>query len=218
MRRRLLPVLVLAASALVLTACTTPSGVPSSTPSAAPSSSPSAEPEVDPQLVVTLDGLTFTDETGTTEATFDDSDALLALLETATGDRPAPEAVEDMPGYEFKLETYTWDGLRVTADSTGENPSWITVTGAEVDGVPITTEEGLTVGSTRADLLAADAWALVDSEDSATAAYLGLGGREVPDTQSLTHPGSVGIIFLLFSLDGDEVTQIMSPSNDFSDI
>ncbi|WP_435743633.1 hypothetical protein [Microbacterium sp. PMB16] len=218
MRRRLLPVLVLAASTLAFTACTTPSSTPSSSPSSAPSSTASAEPEVDPQLTVTLDGLTFTDDDGTTEATFEDSDALLSLLEKATGELPAPEAVEDMPGYELNLETYTWDGLQVTADSTGESPSWVTVTGAEVDGIPIATEEGLTVGSTRADLLAAEAWALVDTEDPATATELGLGGREVPDTQSLTHPGSVGIIYVLFVLDGDEVTRIMSPSNDFSDL
>lgn len=219
MRLRLVSLVALAASAVVLAGCTSaPSAAPSPPASASPSPTSTPTPEVDPLIVVTLDGVTFTDEAGVTEAAYDDPTALLGLLEEITGVLPEPEAVEGMEGYETTLETYTWDGLRVTADSTGEGPAWIAVTGADLDGVAIETEEGLHVGSTRDDLVAADAWALVDTEDTATASYLGLGGREVPDTQSLTHPGSVGIEFLLFALDGDVVSQMTVPSNDFSDL
>jgi hypothetical protein len=45
-----------------------------------------------------------------------------------------------------------------------------------------------------------------------------LGRREVPGVEPLTHPGSVGILYELFWFDGDVVTQIQVPSNDFSDL
>ncbi len=44
------------------------------------------------------------------------------------------------------------------------------------------------------------------------------GGQEVPDTQSLTRPGSVGILYELFVLEGDTVIRILAPANDFSDL
>jgi hypothetical protein len=167
---------------------------------------------------VTIDGISFTDDDGTTTAEYADSDGLLALLEEATGELPEPEPVEGMEGYDVEMQAYVWDGLRVLSDVSGESSASIAVTAPEVAGIPVTTEEGLQVGSSRADLLDADAWALIDEEDPATAAELGLGRQEVPDTQSLTHPGSVGILYVLFLLDGDTVTQIQSPANDFSDI
>jgi hypothetical protein len=220
MRRSSLSALaLLAGSAALLLGCA-PASSASSTPSSTPVTSPSAsaEPEVDPQLVITLDGVSFTDDEGTTTAAYDDSAALLALLEDATGVLPAPEAVEGMEGYDVDMQSYDWDGLRILADSAGEGPASIAVTAAEVDGIAVTTEEGVGVGSTREELLDAGGWALVDDEDPATAANLGLGGREVPDTESLTHPGSVGTLYLLFLLDGDTVTQINAPANDFSDL
>ena len=55
------------------------------------------------------------------------------------------------------------------------------VTAAEVAGLPVVTEDGFRVGSTRTELRAADAWALTDAEDPETASELGLGGREVLD-------------------------------------
>ena len=218
MPRVLAPVLVLTASALLLLGCSSPTAAPSASPAATPSTSASAEPEVDPQLVVTLDGVSFTDEGGTATAEFADPDALLALLEDATGELPEPEPVEGMEGYDVEMQAYVWDGLRVLTDTSGASPASIAVTAAEVDGIPVMTEEGLQVGSSRADLLDAGAWALVDEEDTATATELGLGRQEVPDTQSLTHPGSVGILYVLFLLETDAVTQIQSPANDFSDV
>lgn len=219
MRRSLAPVLALAASALLLIGCApSTSAEPSATSSASSSPSSSPTPEVDPQIVVSLEGLTVTDESGTTSVAFDDSPALLALLEKTTGVLPEPENVEVVPGDTTPMQRYDWDGLIVLADSKGEVPAAVSITAAEVGGVPVQTAEGLHVGSTRADLLDAGAWALVDAEDAATAADLGLGEQEVPDTESLTHPGSVGILYVLFSLEGDTVTRINAPANDFSDL
>lgn len=209
---------MLTASALLLLGCSSPAATPSASPTSAPSASASPEPAVEPELVVSLDGISFTDDDGTTTAEYADSDALLALLEEATGELPEPEPVEGMESYDVEMEAYVWDGLRVLSDVSGESPASIAVTAAEVEGIPVMTEEGLHVGSTRADLLDAGAWALVDEEDAATATELGLGRQEVPDTQSLTHPGSVGILYVLFLLETDTVTQIQSPANDFSDV
>ncbi len=167
--------------------------------------------------MVTLDGLTVTGAEDRS-ADYTDAAALLELLQEVTGQLPEPESVEIFPGEASTLEAYDWEGLRVLADSTGEAPASVSVTAAEVAGLPVVTEDGFRVGSTRAELRAADAWALTDAEDPETASELGLGGREVPDTESLTRPGSTGIIYTMFVLDGDTVTQIMVPANDFSDL
>lgn len=218
--RRLSPALaLLALASAALAGCV---AAPSSAPTgpSSPSSTPSASalPDVEPQIVVDLDGLTLSDGDGVRRADFDEPESLLSLLEEATGTRPAPEEVEVFPGEESTLESYRWDGLWVTADSSGQTPAFIAVTAAELAGIPVVTDSGLQVGSPRADLLAAGAWALVDEEDAATAEALGLGGEEVEGTESLTRPGSVGIAFTLFQLDGDTVTQIQVPSNDFTDV
>lgn len=206
------------ATAILLTGCTPTTMPPAATPSETLVSTAEPTPVVEAQLVVSLDGLSFTDGGGTESAAYDDGTALLELLEKATGELPTPEAIESPEGYDFALVNYDWDGVRVTADEAGDGPASIAVLAAEVDGIPITTEEGLTVGATRDDLIAADAWALVDEEDVTTAPYVGLGGKEVAGTVSLTHPGAVGIEYLLFMLDDDVVTQIQVPANDFSDV
>ncbi|WP_396657368.1 hypothetical protein [Microbacterium oxydans] len=221
MRRSLLPALALAGAALLLAGCTSaPSAAEATTvPSSAPSSpTPTPTPTVEPRIVVSLDGIAVTDETGTRDAAFDDPDAVLDLLEETTGQLPEPEKVETLPGYDFSFVNYTWDGLWVLTDTEHERAASAAITGASVGGVPITTEEGLSVGSTRAELLDAGAWALDDAEDPATAEFLGLGGREAPGTESLSRPGSTGIVYTLFWFDGDTVKQVQVPANDYSDL
>lgn len=220
MRRPLAPALALAAAAFLLIGCASaPSSTSSTGPTTAPSSpTPTATAEIEPQIVVSLDGIAVTDETGTRNADFADPGTLLDLLEETSGELPDPEKVENLPGYDSDFVNYTWDGLRVFTDSAREAPASVAITGPSLNGVPIVTEEGLAVGSTRQELLDAGAWGLVDTDDPTTAEFVGLGGREVPGAESLTHPGSVGILYELFWFDGDVVTQIQVPSNDFSDL
>jgi len=45
-----------------------------------------------------------------------------------------------------------------------------------------------------------------------------LGSREVSGTQSLSHPGSIGVEYLLLSMKGDVVKQIQVPADDFRDL
>lgn len=220
MRRTFASAVALAASAALLIGCApTRSTTPTASPSSVPSSpAASTTPEVEPQIVVSLDGISVTDESGTSIADYDDPAAVLDLLEKTTGELPEPVKVEDPPGYEFELVNYTWDGLKLIVNSALEGPVSASITGPTLAGFRIATEDGFSVGSTRADLLDAGAWGLVDTEDPATAEYVGLGGREVAGAESLSHPGSVGILFTLFRLDGETVSEIQVPSNDFSDI
>lgn len=216
MRRPLISFLTLVASAALITGCAPAASTPGETPTSTPSATPTSE--VAPHIVVAIDGLTFVEGDDTTSAAFDEPDAVLALLEGATGQLPEPEAIEDLPGYDFNLQSYTWDGLTVTTSAEGEGPASIAITGADIDGIPVATDEGLQVGSTRDDLLSAGAEAMVPAENADTAETLRLGRLDVPDTESLTHPGSTGSQFLLFLLEGDTVTQLQAPSNDFTDL
>jgi len=87
MRRSLLPALALAGAALLLAGCTSarPAAEPTTVPSSAPSSptptpTPTPPPTVEPRIVVSLDGIAVTGETGTRDAAFDGPDVVLDLL------------------------------------------------------------------------------------------------------------------------------------------
>ncbi|GAA1133456.1 hypothetical protein GCM10009651_16410 [Microbacterium natoriense] len=219
MRRIIAPIMVIAAATASLVSCAaTPKAPP--TPSSIESTTTEPSPSTDesPQLVVGINGVTYIEGADTASAQYDDAAALLALLTEATGELPTPTEIEDPPGYEMDKVAYDWEGLKVITDAGGTGAASISVSGPEVDGVPIATEEGLSVGSSRADLSAANGWDQWDEDGDGTADYVGLGGVPVPGTTSLAHPGEVGILFLLFVLDGDTVVQIMAPSNDFSDL
>lgn len=219
MTRKIAPVLALLSVAVLLTGCagTTPSEAAPTNGSTAPTSA-SPAPEVAAHLVVSIDGVSLVDGDTTTTAGFDDAAALLALLEDATGEAPDPTPLEDPPGYDMNLIAYDWDGVRVLMDESGTGYASIAVTSATMDGVPIATAEGLAVGSSRADLTAAQGWDQWDEDGDGIADYLGLGHQEVPGTVSLAHPGEVGIEFVLFQVTGDVVTQFQAPSNDYSDL
>lgn len=218
-RARVSLLTVLAAAAtVVLAGCTGAPATESSEPPVSQTPSTTPTPEVEAHLVVAIDGISYVDASGTETATYDEGAAVLELLEKVTGDLPDPEPVEPLPGYDIDRELYTWDGMWVSVDANLEAPVHLAVTGAEVDGIPVASEEGLVVGSTRQELMDANAWTLTDQEDATTTEYLGIGGEEVQGTESLSRPGSVGIVFVLYWLDGDVVKQIQAPANDFSDI
>ena len=155
---------------------------------------------------------------GSETVQYADAAGMISLLVEVTGEHPSPTEIESLPGYEMNLEEYRWDGLSLIALADGSGTASIVVTANEVAGIPIATVEGLAPGSSRAALLAANAWSLTDAEAPEKARYLGLGGIEVSGTISLARPGSVGRIFVLFGLEGDTVKEIQAPSDDFSDL
>lgn len=218
MRRLLTSSALLASSALLLLGCAPASTVEASPAPASVSTEETSVPEVDPQVVVSLSGLTVTEEDGTNTASFDDPDALLALLEDATNELPEPVTVEIFPGEPSTLQRFEWDGLMLLADSKGTSPGWVLITGASVNGIPVITEDGVGVGSSRAELLDAGAIALGSEEDAETATELRIGRVEVSGTESSSMPGSVGSLFTMFVLEDDKVIRIITPADDFSDL
>ncbi|MFJ4224548.1 hypothetical protein [Microbacterium sp. NPDC089695] len=218
MRRQFLVPAAMIAAVLMLAACAPAAPAPAPTSSATMTSAPSPEPTAQAQLELTVDGLHLLVGDEEKSAGFDDAAAVLALLEQATGTLPEPTPVDDLPGYDMNLVNYTWAGLTLVADETGTGFARIIVSDSSIDGVPIATPEGVTVGSTRDELVSAGAADVWNQGDVATAGELGLGMREVADTNSLANPGTPGVEFLMFTLDGDTVSAIHAPADDFSDL
>ncbi len=203
-------------ASLALTACTAVDSSPSAAPlehSTAPT--PSATPFAPERLIVGVDGVTFDNAGRQKEARFSDSEKLLALVTEVAGISPAVSKVDDAPGYSFHLTAYDWIGLKIVSNGTDAS---ISVTGPRLGAVSIETAEGVAVGSTRASLLALHPTEIADEDGDGVADDLALNSREEPGTNSLSHPGTTGSIYLLVTMNGDSVKQIQSPSNDFSDI
>lgn len=222
MHPRHAPLLVaLATTAALLSACAPEPAPDASTPVPAASETMSATPTpaAESHLVVTIDGLEFVDGEETESADFENGAAVLALLENATGEAPSKAEFEDPPGYETDLVRYEWDGISVVTEESGEGASaQVVVDSVTAGGVPITSLDGLTIGSTRDQVIAEQGWDVWDEDGDGVADYLGVGGQKVPGTTSLSRPGEIGILYVMFSLADDVVTKISAPANDFSDL
>ena len=191
---------------------------PISTANPSVSPTPTPTPTAVDQLTITLDGILHAHDDVTDLVPFSDGQGVLALFHTLTGVMPSGVEVQGpFPGTESGLTRYEWSDVRVMLYDDGRARD-IAVLAPTVNDVPIQTKEGITVGSGRAAIIAAQGWDVWDRNGDGIADYLGLGSREVPGTRSLSHPGSVGVEYLLFSMKGDTVEQINVPANDFSDI
>jgi len=204
---------------LALTGCASATPLPKASPPTStphPSVSPTPTPTPVDQLTITLDGIVHAHNDVTDLVPFSDGQGLLALFHDLTGVMPSVVDVPTYPsGYDTGLTSYAWSEVKVTVSDVGQ-PSSIAVLAPAVNGVPIQTEDGIAVGSGRADIIAAHGWDVGHQNSDGVADYLGLDSREVPGTRSLLHPGSVGTEYLVFRMNGDTVEQILAPSNDFS--
>lgn len=211
--------LLLTAATLVLAGCVSPDPVPSASSSAAvePSPTSSPTPEAAPQLVLSVDSITYEHDGAAEVVPLDEGAALVALLEGIAGAGTQEEF--DGP-YDSEGGTrYRWEGIVVSIwafDAAAD----VSVDGATVGGVPIATTEGVAVGATRADAIAAGAFEICtyDGDGDGLTDSLALQATEVADTQSLCRSGSVGIEFVDVGFTGDTVTRLSAPGNDFSDI
>lgn len=161
---------------------------------------------------MTVDGITYAHSGTEDTALYNDPKNLLALVEKAIGVSPTVSKIEDQPGYVFGNSRYVWNGIDILANETNAS---ILVTSPAVNGIPVKTKQGIAVGSSRADVLAnrgknpySD-----NKEDS-----LALDFQEDPGTNSLSHPGSVGVSYILLPMKKDAVERILSPSNDYADL
>lgn len=219
MIRRLAPLLV--AAALVLAGCAAEVPAPATTPSSPPAAHSSATPTPTPTtagaIALGIEGLAFT-EGGTSETfSFDDPEPLLAFVEELTGEPRTGEDFADPWGNGDTWGTlYTWDDITVSVLKDG--PASVTILAPAVGGIPVRTASGIAIGSARDAVLATGGWDEQDADGDGQADYLGVEGQEVEGVESLSRPGQPGRQFILVTLDGDLVTELQSPSNDFSDI
>ncbi|MEP6477958.1 MAG: hypothetical protein ABJB03_01090 [Rhodoglobus sp.] len=164
-------------------------------------------------VVISLLGITVEDDAGATveSATFDDEQAMLALVTELEGSEPT---LTDLSGKGLTL--YDWPGLRLGIQF---NSSWLLSEQADLGGLPLRTEEGIGVGSSRADVAALNPFDYgADADGDGVSDGFGLDPQTVPDTESLSLPGQVGTAFIGVGLQGDTVTTLRSPSGDYLDI
>ena len=95
--------------------------------------------------------------------------------------------------------------------------AWVVVTAPEVGGVPVRTVEGVTVGMTRDEALAAGARDGYDEDQDGVSDNLEVGRQEVPGSTSYMN-GGVGILFMALTLEGHTVSGMATSGNDFRDI
>lgn len=206
--------------AFALTSCVSAGPRPATSPTTSqptPDASPTPAISVD-QLTITLDGIVYSHDDNDQLVPLSDGQGLLELFHKLTGVMPAGVDLESpFEGSEWKQTSYEWSGVRVVLSPDGE-ASGIRVIAPAVNGVPIQTKEGISVGSKRAEVLAAHGWDIYDGNGDGLAEAIGLGSREVPGTQSLSHLGAVGIEYILLVMKDDAVEQILIPANDFSDV
>lgn len=146
----------------------------------------------------------------------DDGEALLALIEELTGEPRQGVDIEDSWGNgDVVGADYDWNeiGVMVIGDRTS-----VAVSSASIGGVPVSTTEGIAVGSARDAVVAAEGFDVYDEDADGIAEAMGVGAVEVPGTKSLVRPGEVGVEYVAIRLEDDAVHEIQAPGSDFGDI
>lgn len=226
MHARPMPTSILLLS-LLLTGCTAtaptgstntpppPTATGRPTPDTAPS--PTSAPATAGELIITLDAVEYRQDGRVDVLPLDQPDPLVALIEQLTGQPPIREDIEDPWGNGDVYGTlFTWS--EVTLASLDPGQVTVTFSSPKIGNADVLTAEGVRVGSTLAEVLAAGGWGEWDGDGDGAADSVNIGMRAVSDTYSLSRPGEIGAEFIDLTLDGDRVDRISSPSNDFSDL
>jgi hypothetical protein len=212
------PALLAATAAIALAALLTgcapgaPSG--SGTPEPSPSVTPTSVAPQPAVVILSLDGIAVQDDGGATlqSASFNDPEAALALVSSLLGSTPTPT---EYP--EFGSSTWEWPGVLFGRAS--DTFSWLRAEVSDLGGLPLQTTDGIQIGSTRADVVALAPFdGAYDMDGDGSSDLFGLEQETVPGTESLSFPGQPGTAFVEVQLDGDTVTVLRAPSNDYSDV
>lgn len=215
MRHRSRVVLAATAAAILgfsLTACTPTGTDDAATPTPSPSSSPVASPSATPAdrvVEISVDGFSIDDGP---VLTYDDADSAVAALTDVFGSAPTEAPVEGPYGAVY--DGYEWPGTKATAGDTRID----LVVSADAPGVIIRTPQGIGIGSTRAEAMAAGAVDGWDADGDGIADYLSIDVREEPGTTSLVNPGEVGVVYIDLQITDDVVSRLSTGGNDFADI
>jgi hypothetical protein len=199
--------------ALALSACGPGTiAVPPTEPTTAETATPEAP--TPSAVIVSLDGLSIVDADGNAlqTTTFTDPDPVLALLSDLLGSTPTPTENAD-------YGTKVWQWPDIQFGTTGPDYSWVFIQTDELGGLPLQTAQGIHVGSTRDDVDALDPYdSYYDEDGDGASDVLGIEQVPAPDYDSLALPGQPGTDYIEVDLDGDTVTALHSPSNDYSDV
>lgn len=202
------------ALAALLTGCAPGAPTGGETPEPSPSATATSEPAQPAVVILSLDGIAVQDAGGATlqSASFNDPDAALALVSSLMGSTPTPT---DYP--EFGSSTWEWPG--VIFGRASDTFSWLRAEVSDLGGLPLQTTDGIQIGSTRAEVAALAPFdGAYDMDGDGTSDLFGLEQQTVPGTESLSFPGQPGTAFVEVQLDGDTVTVLRAPSNDYSDL
>jgi hypothetical protein len=141
-----------------------------------------------------------------------DGTALISLLSAALGSKPSGTPA---PGG-YDVTTYDWGQVRASTFHDGSAAVWVEA--PSLAGVRFEGPEGVEVGWTREQALAAGAQNLYDENGDGKADQLSIGAREVAGTKSLEDPSRTGREYVMLVMKGDTVALIISNGNDFSDL
>lgn len=188
-----------------------PTGVAGTTTTATPT--PEPEPA---RLVIGIQAIGYEHDGQTQVVSYTELVDLQILLRSISEEDPVQTPIDSPPGYDFQRQSFDYDGIVVVSGPDG--PADVRVTTAMFHGVPVATQEGIAVGSSRTEAMDAGARDGFDEDGDGIADWLDLGSVEISGTQSLTNPGSVGIQFVRLGLDGDTVRELQAPADDFSDL
>lgn len=184
-------------------------------PTASETRTPTPVPVPPPQLTITIDGIVYSHDNTEHLNPYSNGQGILDLFQVVSGTLPAGEFIPQPETTDVPYMTgYDW-GFAVVYVYDYDGSSIIRVMAPAANGVPIKTKTGgLSVGSTRANVLAAGGWNSYPGFDD----HYGLDSRAVPGMDSLMHPGAVGIDFIEFLLTSGKVSQIVLLGNDYGDV
>ena len=206
---------------LVLTGCSQtstavdPGGSASAAPSTAePSPTPSATPTAADSITVGVDALVTIHDGKSVTYPYAEPAHLVDFIAEITGLSPEGEDITDPWGNGDVWGTkYTWDDISVSAMTYG--PAGIRITAAEIGGIPVRTAQGIAVGSSIDDVVAAGGQ---ETWNDGASYYFSVDPQPVEGTQSLSRPGELGQAYVDITTVNDVVTAITAPANDYSDI
>lgn len=145
-------------------------------------------------------------------ARFSDGPATVALISRILGSTPTPQH-DDVYGF----TGYQWNGVSVSLDTNTGDSAGVGFTVARIGSINLSTAEGITIGSTVADVRKIASPGTEWVSDSKHSSF-GLEARTHPGTESLTYPGRVGTDYIDVQLRGGVVTDIGTPGSDWKDL
>jgi len=185
---------------------------PASTAESAPT--PSSTPTAKDSITVGVDALVTIYDGQSVTYPYTEPEPLLDFVAEITGLYPEGEDITDPWGNgDVWGTTYTWNEISVSVMTDG--PAGVRITASAIGGVPVTTAQGIAVGSASDDVVAAGGW---ETWNDGVSYYFGVDPQPVEGTQSLSRPGELGQAYVEITTVDGVVTAIFSPANDYSDL